>query len=51
MKKFALSLIAAFCWLQAGAAELQWLTDLAKAQAQAKAENKRLILFFTGSDY
>src|SRR5439155_2304997 len=30
---------------------LEWLTDLPKAQANAKVENKRLLLDFTGSDW
>lgn len=38
-------------WLQTQAADLNWLTDLPKAQAQAKAENKLLFLDFTGSDW
>src|SRR5690606_25528662 len=29
----------------------EWLTDLPKAQAQAKAENKMVLLDFTGSDW
>lgn len=33
------------------AAELTWLTDLPKAQRQAKAENKSVLLFFHGSDW
>lgn len=37
--------------LTASAAELEWQTDLAKAQAQAKAENKRVLINFTGSDW
>lgn len=37
--------------LQAGAAELTWLTDLPKAETQAKAENKMVLLDFTGSDW
>ena len=44
-------LLAGLGLLQASAAELQWLTDLSKAQAQAKAENKLLVLYFTGSDW
>jgi phage shock protein E len=31
--------------------ELTWLTDLQKAQAQAKAEGKSVLLFFHGSDW
>jgi protein disulfide-isomerase len=51
MKKIALGLIACWALLQAGAEELQWLTDLPKAQAQAKKENKLVMLDFTGSDW
>ncbi|MGH7976174.1 MAG: thioredoxin family protein [Limisphaerales bacterium] len=32
-------------------ADLNWLTDLPKAQAQAKAENKLVLMNFTGSDW
>ena len=41
------------CWalLQAGAEELPWMTDLPKAQAKAKAENKLVMMDFTGSDW
>ena len=35
----------------AGAAELNWRTDLPQALAQAKAENKLVLLDFTGSDW
>ena len=35
----------------ARAAELTWLTDLSRAQAQAKAEKKSVLLFFHGSDW
>ena len=51
MKKIAIGLIACWALLQAGAEELQWLTDLPKAQAQAKKENKMVLLDFTGSDW
>jgi thioredoxin-related protein len=37
--------------LHSAEAEANWLTDFAKAQAQAKAENKLLLLDFTGSDW
>jgi protein disulfide-isomerase len=51
MKKFALGLLAGCVLLRAGAAELQWMTDLPKAQAKAKAESKLVMLDFTGSDW
>lgn len=35
----------------AHASELTWLTDLEKAQVAAKAENKRVLVNFTGSDW
>jgi thiol-disulfide isomerase/thioredoxin len=37
--------------LQAGAEELQWLTDLPKAQTVAKSENKLILMDFNGSDW
>ena len=51
MKKIAIGLVACWALLQAGAEELQWLTDLPKAQAQAKKESKLVMLDFTGSDW
>src|SRR5256885_17000724 len=51
MKKLAVGLIACWALAQAGAEELQWMTDLPKAQAQAKKENKLVMLDFTGSDW
>ncbi len=51
MKRIAAALLAAWACLQASAAELPWMTDLAKAQAKAKAENKLVMLDFTGSDW
>ena len=51
MKKISIGLIACWALLQAGAEELQWLTDLPKAQAQAKEEKKMVLLDFTGSDW
>ena len=36
---------------QASTTGLTWLTDLPKAQAQAKAEGKFVLLFFHGSDW
>jgi protein disulfide-isomerase len=35
----------------ASAAKEGWLDDLEKAKAQAKAENKKILLDFTGSDW
>src|ERR1044071_10389718 len=32
-------------------AAVEWLTDLPKAQAQARAENKAVLIDFTGSDW
>lgn len=37
--------------LAASAADDQWLTDFEKAKAQAKKENKVVLLDFTGSDW
>jgi thioredoxin-related protein len=51
MKKIAIGLLACGTLLQAGAAELNWMTDLPKAQAKAKAEKKLVMLDFTGSDW
>jgi len=51
MKTLALGLISIFTLLQAGAAEVQWMTDLPKAQAKAKSEKKMVMLDFTGSDW
>ena len=50
MKRTAIGLLACCALLQAGAAELKWLTDLPKAQAKAKQDNKMVLLDFTGSD-
>ncbi len=49
MKKTLIALIAALAVCSASAAE--WLTDLPTAQAQAKKENKLVLLDFTGSDW
>lgn len=51
MKKLTMTLLAAGALLTASAGELNWLTDATKAQAQAKAENKLVLLDFTGSDW
>lgn len=52
MKKLILGTFVAVALLGANAAEsVTWLTDAAKAQAQAKAEKKLVLLDFTGSDW
>lgn len=51
MKRLLLSMVVGFAALSLGAADLEWHTDLAKAQAKAKAENKRVLIDFTGSDW
>jgi thioredoxin-related protein len=51
MKKLAMGLVVASMLLQVRGEELNWVTDLPKAQAQAKAENKLVMLDFTGSDW
>jgi thioredoxin-related protein len=52
VKPLIYSVLAALL-LSAGAAqaELQWLTDFKKAQEEAKANNKPLLIEFTGSDW
>lgn len=52
MKKLILSLTcAAISLLQLSASDLQWMTDIEKAQAKAKQENKAILINFTGSDW
>lgn len=48
---FITGLVLCLAVLPSRGAELNWLTDLPKAQAQAKAEKKALLLFFHGSDW
>jgi len=49
--KLTLALLTGASVLHAAAADLEWHTDLAKATAKAKAENKLVMLDFTGSDW
>jgi len=51
MKKLLIAMLAITVFWQVNAAESVWLTDLPKAQAQAKAENKIVLMDFTGSDW
>lgn len=43
--------LLAFVSATAMAQESRWLTDFSKAQEKAKAENKAVLLDFTGSDW
>lgn len=52
MKKMTIGLLLCWLALQATAADhLNWMTDLPKAQAKAKAENKLVFMDFMGSDW
>ena len=52
MKRIGVCLLAWWAvWQLAAAEEGQWLTDLPKAQAQAKAEKKLVLMDFNGSDW
>jgi len=50
MKKLLIAMLAATVLWRVNAAE-NWLTDLPQAQAQAKSEDKMVLLDFTGSDW
>ena len=49
MKKWFLSMMLVVAAMTMSAAELSWLTDVPKAQEQAKKEGKLVLLDFTGS--
>ena len=51
MKKITICLLLCLTSLLLRAAEGEWLTDLPKAQAKAKAEKKMVLIDFTGSDW
>lgn len=51
MKKITTLLITSFLLLQVRAAELSWSTDVPQAVAKAKADNKLVLMNFTGSDW
>lgn len=51
MKKIVIGLLATLALLKVSAAELEWMTDLPKAQARAKEEKKLVMMNFTGSDW
>jgi thioredoxin-related protein len=52
MKKLATLFLICSAAVSAVAGEkLDWMTDLPKAQAQAKADNKLVVMDFTGTDW
>lgn len=51
MKQITVGLLVGWLALQAGAAELQWMTDLPAAQKKAKDETRIVLMDFTGSDW
>ncbi|MGH7942468.1 MAG: thioredoxin family protein [Limisphaerales bacterium] len=51
MKRLIVALIACSALVRVYAADLNWLTDLPKAEAQAKGQNKLVLMDFTGSDW
>src|SRR5690349_23654891 len=51
MKRIVLSLLACWAAAQVAGAEESWLTDLPKAQAEAKADHKMVLMDFNGSDW
>lgn len=51
MKKLIASAVFCLAVLSVNASDLKWLTSLPDAKAQAKAENKLILMEFTGSDW
>jgi thioredoxin-related protein len=51
MKKIMVALMACCVIARIHAADLTWLTDVSKAEGQAKDENKLVLMDFTGSDW
>ena|SRR5688572_10131313 len=51
MKRIVVALAGVWLAFQAAAAEGEWMTDFAKAQAKAKTEKKLVLVDFTGSDW
>lgn len=51
MKKLFSSLALCVLALNVTAANLEWMTDLAKAKDQAQKEKKWIVMDFTGSDW
>ena len=51
MKTILLAVMASALLFQASAEDTVWLTSVPAAQAQAKSENKIVLMDFTGSDW
>jgi protein disulfide-isomerase len=51
MKTLSFLLVLSLTVMSLAAADGEWLTDLPKAQTKARAENKMVLLDFTGSDW
>lgn len=51
MKRWFIALLTLSLVLRASAEQLEWLTDVPAALKKAKAENKTVLLDFTGSDW
>lgn len=51
MKKLLTCLLAGWTVAHAAASDLEWITDLPKAQEKAKTEKKMVMMDFTGSDW
>lgn len=51
MKKLLLTFATVMVAVAVNAADATWLTSLPEAQAKAKAENKLVLIDFTGSDW
>jgi protein disulfide-isomerase len=51
MKKILMALVAATVLCRVNAADSDWLTDLPKAQVEAKSGHKIVLMDFTGSDW
>jgi protein disulfide-isomerase len=51
MKKLLIALLTTLAYWHVNAGELEWMTDMPKAQAKAKEEKKMVMMDFTGSDW
>ena len=51
MKTITVGFLAVLTLLKVSGSELEWMTNLSQAIEKAKAENKMVLLDFTGSDW